>query len=193
MFVTPWCRYWTSHLASSKPDSPARDLAWTILRFFCAVEDHNEAVRRCLDSIVAMLRRVGRVADDAKKALVDYNPHLMAAVTELNHAQASFRGRVLLLPRALRLRAPLEYIQVPSHVTLLRILRLMKFRDVSTARRGAQTKNKCTLWALRRVMPADHIIRRLHQYAPISEPQPVNVSSLLLVLARSLLAVFKCS
>jgi hypothetical protein len=190
VFVTPWCRYWTSHLASSKPDSPARDLAWTIQRFFCAVEDHNEAVRRCLDSIVAMLRRVGRVADDAKKALIDYNPHLMAAVTELNHAQASFRGRVLLLPRALRLRAPLEYIQVPSHVTLLRILRLMKFRDVS---RGAQTKNKRTLWALRRVMPADHIIRRLHQYAPIPEPQPVNVSSLLLVLARSLLAVFKCS
>jgi hypothetical protein len=35
-------------------------------------------------------------------------------------------------------------------------------------------------------MHADHIIRRLHQYAPIPEPfgeQPVNVSSLLMVLA----------
>ena len=65
----------------------------------------------------------------------------------------------------------------------------MKFRDVRTARRGAQTKNnKRTVWALRRVIYADHIIRRLHQYyAPLPPPhgqqQRVNVPSLLKVIA----------
>ena len=86
-------RYWTTHLASTKPDLPAnaRDFAWTILRFFCTVEHDDEATRRCLNSIVAILRSVAGASDN-KKQLVDYNQHLVAAVAELNQAQASFRG-----------------------------------------------------------------------------------------------------
>ena len=76
-------RYWTTHLASTKPDLPAnaRDLAWTILRFFCTVEHDDEATRRCLNSIVAILRSVAGASDN-KKQLVDYNQHLVAAVAE---------------------------------------------------------------------------------------------------------------
>ena len=180
-------RYWTTHLASTKPDLPAnaRDFAWTILRFFCTVEHDDEATRRCLNSIVAILRSVAGASDN-KKQLVDYNQHLVAAVAELNQAQASFRGMVLLLPSVLRRLAPGEPIEIPSPATLRRLSRLMKFRDVRTARRGAQTKNKRTVWALRRVMHADHIIRRLHQYAPVPQPhgqQRVDVPSVLKVIA----------
>ncbi len=54
---------------STKPDSPANacDLAWTIRRFFCTVEDRNEATHRGMDSIVAILRGLAGASDNKKQ------------------------------------------------------------------------------------------------------------------------------
>ena len=62
------------------------------MRFFCTVEGDDEATRRCLDSIVATLRSVAGWRVGQQEAAGGHNQHLVAAVAELNQAQASFRG-----------------------------------------------------------------------------------------------------
>jgi hypothetical protein len=102
------------------------------------------------------------------KQLSDYNPHVVAAVDELTQLHTSYRDMAIMLPsRLVRMTPPGEIIEVPSPSTLRRIAKLLRFTSRRTARRGAQTKNKRTPWALRRVLHADQVIRRFHRYAPI--------------------------
>ncbi len=158
-----------------KPDDAAhaRQLARTILSFFCAfTESDGVAVKRSLDSIATIIFSLaGR--KEAMKKLSDYNPHVVAVVDELSQLHTAYRDMAVLLPsRLVRLTPPGESIEVPSPSTLRRIAKLLRFTSRRTARRGAQTKNKRTPWALRRVLHADQVIRRLHRYAPL--PSAVN-------------------
>ena len=135
---------------------------------------------------------------EAKKKVTDYHPFVVEAVAELAQTHVSYRDMVVLLPAAIWRRtaaaaaavaaaataaaaaaagdgdgdvlvgAAEEPIEIPSYTTLRRIARLLNFQDHRTARRGAQTRNKRTLWAMRRNMHSDQTIRRLHHYPPVS-------------------------
>ncbi len=150
-------------------------------------------MKRSLDSIVAIMRSLA-AEPEAKKKLSDYHPFVVEAVAELAQTHASYRDMVVLLPAVIWRRtaaaaaavaaaaaaggggadgdalvdAAGEPIEIPSHTTLRRIARLLNFQDHRTARRGAQTRNKRTLWAMRRNMHSDQTIRRLHHYPPVS-------------------------
>jgi hypothetical protein len=173
-------------------------MAARTLQFFCTyAENDNAAVKRSLDSIVAIVRSLAG-EKEAKKQLSDYHPVVVEAVAELAQTHASYRDMVVLLPGIIWRRVaasatavaaavaaaaagvgggagadvPLpvaeQPIEIPCHTTLRRIARLLDFHDHRTARRGAQTRNKRTLWAMRRNMHSDQTIRRLHRYEAVS-------------------------
>ena len=136
--------------------------------------------------------------EEAKKQLSDYHPVVVEAVAELAQSHVSYRDMVVLLPSIIWRRVaaaaaavaaavaaaaaavgvnaggdvPLpaaeQPIEIPCHTTLRRIAHLLDFHDHRTARRGAPTRNKRPLRAMRRNMHSDQTIRRLHRYEAVS-------------------------